>query len=89
MGSSRVMIWASRVWLIRSMTQAWVVDLPLPAVPVTRIMPWVSSARSITWAGMDNSSQLGMSKATTRTTAARDPLWPAPPRRRRSRRPPG
>ena len=68
-------MWASRVRLIRSMTQAWVVDLPLPAVPVTRIMPWVSSARSITWDGMESFSQSGMSKATMRTTAARDPLW--------------
>ena len=66
MGSSRVMIWASRVRLIRSMMQAWVVDLPLPAVPVTRIM---------SWAGMPRDSQLGMSKATTRTTAAREPRW--------------
>ena len=39
MGSSRVMIWPSRVRLMRSMRQAWVVDLPLPAVPETSTMP--------------------------------------------------
>ena len=48
MGSSSVMIWQPRVRLIRSKMQAWVVDLPLPAVPVTKIMPSVLSARSIT-----------------------------------------
>ena len=47
MGSSKVMIWQSRVRLIRSIKQAWVVDLPLPAVPVIRIMPWVFSAKSM------------------------------------------
>ena len=39
MGSSRVMMWQFRVRLIRSKIQAWVVDLPLPAVPDTSTMP--------------------------------------------------
>ena len=73
MGSSKVMMWASRVRLIRSIMQAWVVDLPLPAVPVTRTMPWVSSLRAATSLGMRKDSQVGMSKSTTRTTAAREP----------------
>ncbi len=39
MGSSRVMMWQFRVRLIRSKMHAWVVDLPLPAVPDTSTMP--------------------------------------------------
>ena len=57
------------------MMQAWVVDLPLPAVPVTSTMPCWTSARSITPSGMDRSRQWGMSKATTRITAAMEPRW--------------
>ena len=70
-----VMIWHSRVRLMRSMMQAWVVDLPLPALPVTRIMPERSSARSITRVGMPTAFQSGTPKATTRITAAIDPRW--------------
>ena len=75
MGSSSVTMWAERVWLIRSMRQAWVVDLPLPAVPVTSTIPPRSSARSMTLSGMPSFRQSGTRKATTRTTAARDPRW--------------
>ena len=73
MGSSRVMIWACRVRLIRSMMHAWVVDLPLPAVPVTSTIPWDTSARSMTASGMCSAVWSGISNATTRTTAAREP----------------
>lgn len=59
---------------MRSMMHAWVVDLPLPAVPVTSTMPWDVSARSMTAGGMPSARQSGMRKATTRTTAAREPL---------------
>ena len=55
------------------MTHAWVVDLPLPAVPVTSTMPCCTPDSSITWAGMPRSRQSGMSKATTRITAAMEP----------------
>ena len=75
MGSSRVMMWQLRVWLMRLMMQAWVVDLPLPAVPVTSTMPWVTLARSITCSGMWSFCQSGISKDTTRTTAAMEPRW--------------
>lgn len=73
MGSSRVMIWAWRVRLIRSIRQARVVDLPLSALPVTSTMPWRRADSSITWGGMCSASQSGMWKATTRITAAREP----------------
>ena len=75
MGSSRVMMWHSLVWLMRSMMQAWVVDLPLPAVPVTSTMPCWTWDRAITPSGISRSFQLGMSKATTRITAAMEPRW--------------
>ena len=39
MGSSSVMICALRVRLMRAMMHASVIDLPLPAVPVTGTMP--------------------------------------------------
>ena len=40
-GSSMVMMWHWRVWLILSIIAASVVDLPLPVGPVTRTRPFV------------------------------------------------
>ena len=74
MGSSMVMIWASRVRFTASTTQARVVDLPPPAGPVTRTMPRVMLAIFMISSGMSISFQLGMPKLTIRITADREPL---------------
>ena len=75
MGSSMVMIWALRLRLTASTTQARVVDLPPPAGPVTRTMPRLRLAIFITSSGMSISFQLGMPKLTTRITADMEPRW--------------
>ena len=62
-----------RVALIRSTMQASVVLLPLPAGPVTRIMPSRRSVSSITSFGMPSASGFGRPNATTRHVAASEP----------------
>ena len=72
-GSSSVMMCPCRSRLMRSMRQASVVLLPLPAGPVTSTMPLCVSARSITLCGMPRRCGSGSSKRTTRSTAASEP----------------
>ncbi len=56
----------SRVWLIRSIRQAMVVDLPLPAEPVTRTIPRYNRRCSSHPSGMESSAGSGSRKAITR-----------------------
>ena len=73
MGSSIVMMCPSLVWLMALMRQASVVDLPLPAEPVTRTSPFISLAEASTSGGMFSFSGSGKPKRITRMTAARLP----------------
>ena len=73
MGSSRVMMWASRVRLMRSMMQAWVVDLPLPAGAGDQHHAVAHRSQIHHRLGDGQGAVVGNSKATTRTTAAREP----------------
>ena len=73
MGSSIVIIWQLRVRLMASTTQASVVDLPLPAGPVTSASPRVSSVRRMTFSVMPRAFQSGMPNLTIRMTAASEP----------------
>ena len=75
MGSSMVMMWPSRRWLIRSIMQASVVDLPLPAGPVTSTSPFIRSAAASTVSGIDSASGSGKPKRITRSTTASEPRW--------------
>ena len=61
-----VMMWPARVALMRSIMQASVVLLPLPAGPVTRIMPLRISAIRITRSGICSACGSGRPNATTR-----------------------
>ena len=55
---------------MRSIKQANVVLLPLPAGPLTKIIPFLRSERFKTDSGIFKSSGFGRSKLTTRNTAA-------------------
>ena len=75
MGSSMVTMWPVRSRLMRSIMQARVVLLPLPAGPVTRIMPFRFLVSSITRSGTPSSRGSGRPKATMRSVAATVPRW--------------
>ena len=55
-GSSIVMMWERRVWLMLSSMAASVVDLPLPVGPVTRIRPFWRVVKSRTTGGRPSRS---------------------------------
>ena len=59
MGSSIVTMCLDSEWLTRSSIEASVVDLPLPVVPVTRMIPRSSRASWLTTPGTLRSSSLG------------------------------
>ena len=73
MGSSSVMMCFSCVRLMASMMQASVVDLPLPAGPVTSTSPLLILLRSMTCCGMPRAAASGSENWMTRTTAASEP----------------
>ena len=68
-----VMICFSCDWLMASMMQASVVDLPLPAGPVTRTRPFDRLPSRITCSGMPSARGSGSSNVMTRITAAMEP----------------
>ena len=74
-GSSMVMMWPEREWFMRSMMQVSVVDLPLPAGPVTRTMPLLTLASLRTLSGMWSCTGSGRPKGMTRMIAPKEPLW--------------
>ena len=79
------MMCALRVRLMASTTQASVVDLPLPAGPVTSTMPRVISATFMTSGEMPICCQSGMPNFTTRMTDASEPrCWKTFTRKRAS-----
>ncbi len=70
MGSSMVMMWVRRFWLIWLIMAARVVDLPLPVAPVTRISPRFRAAIFSSTLGRFSSSKLRALKGISRSTAA-------------------
>ena len=69
MGSSRVIIFKRRLWLIQSIIAARVVVLPVPVAPVTSIIPWVALSISWTAGGKPSSCNDGIFGSITRNTA--------------------
>ena len=73
MGSSTVTMCFGIVWLPRLIMDASVVDLPLPVVPVTRIMPRSSRASVPITSGRLSSSNLGTPNGIKRMTTETEP----------------
>ena len=61
------------VWLTKLIMEASVVDLPLPVVPVTRIMPRSSRASVPMTSGKPRSSNLGTPNGMQRMTIETEP----------------
>ena len=74
-GSSMVTMCLAAVVFIRSIMAASVVDLPEPVVPVSRMIPRSSSARSLTTSGSSSSSAVLMSNGIARQTSEIEPRW--------------
>ena len=66
-------MWWLRVRLMWSIIAASVVLLPEPVVPVTRMIPRCSSARSVTTLGRPRSSTERISKGIARQTIEVEP----------------
>lgn len=73
MGSSIVTMCLELVRFTRSSIDASVVDVPLPVVPVTRIMARSSRASLPMTSGSPRSSNLGTPKGTKRVAIETDP----------------
>ena len=74
-GSSIVTMWRAKRSFMWSIIAASVVDLPEPVVPVTRMIPRSSSARSRMTAGSASSSIVLMPNGIARATMAIEPRW--------------
>ena len=74
-GSSTVMMWRSRCWLMWSIIEASVVLLPLPVVPVTRTRPRCSSAMRSTTGGRLSSRIVRTRGGITRSAMPTSPRW--------------
>jgi len=75
MGSSMVTMLTDELELMWSIIEASRVDLPLPVVPVTRIMPRFFMDMSMMTLGRASSEKLGTSTLMERTAMAGVPRW--------------
>ena len=62
------MMWIGFSWFILWMMAARVVDLPEPVGPVSRTMPFLSFAMSLSCTGSPSSATVGIAFGITRST---------------------